>query len=375
MGGAHPYTRTKTGGKVSKETTRWLAENVVAGYTLIRPVWWARFAEAEGWATNLYPAEVPMEKVDELLAGWSPYTAPLYDVDLPAKELVLYDADMREVRAVRVEDIYPLDTHKQVKADDTGERISVVGIDHAIHSYRDWLTGTVHECVGDEAQVSSAGLLRNRAQAWVQIERPESAAGPDGIRFSPFVTISTSLDGSLASQINQNIKMVVCDNTLEIGRGQGTASRIKHTKGSSARLGDHRGVMMRIMQGESDFREELERELAVEVSDQAFGRFIEAYVPIGDDDHPAKKTRSERKRQEITQLYKADERAAAWKGTEFGVVQAVNTWNQHMSQLKNMTGLEMDDTNLRAMRNYGAALRGNQGRDMETVRLLEAVLV
>lgn len=359
---------------MSSESFPWLAENVLAGFADTRRPWWADAAEREGHATNLFPAEVPMDRVEKLISSWSPIVAGLYDIDVENRTQTLYDADMNPVQAVLLKDIDVVESHKLVKASDTGERMSVVGQSYAVHAYRDWLTGTVRECVGDEAQVSSAGLLRRRAQAWVQIERPETAIGPDGIRFSPYVTLSTSVDYSLSTQINQNTQMVVCDNTLAISRNQGLA--FKHTKGSGARLGDYRSVMSAIMRGESDFREELERQLAVKVDDTAFSRFIEAFVPIADDDMPAKKTRSERKRQEITQLYRGDPRVEAWKGTKFGVVQAVNTWQTHMSQLKNTTGIELDDTNLRAMRLYGERLRPVKGdsRDQETAKLLEAVL-
>lgn len=337
---------------MSQYSYDYLARMVLAGFAETRRPWWADGAEAGGSILNLFPAEVPMERVEELLTKWSAYTEPLYT------------GDMEEVA-----------THKLVRASDTREHIAVIGIDHAIHSYQDWLTGTVRECVGEEAQVSSAGLLKNRAQAWVQIERPETATGPDGIRFSPYITLSTSLDGSLSTQINQNTKMTICDNTLRITRGQGLAFR--HSKNSNAKLGDYRSVMTAIVQGESDFRKELERQLAVKVDDPAFSRFIEALVPIGEDDIPAKKTRSERKRQEITQLYKGDERVQGWQGTMFGAVQAVNTWQTHMSQLRNATPHEMDDTNLRAMKLYGEQLKPLKGDslDQETAKLLESVLV
>lgn len=362
---------------MSQETYQWLARNVLAGFADARRPWWADSAELQGHQLNLFSGEVPMERVEELLTSWTPYEVPLLDGDSFEDKLVtLYDADMKPVQAIRAADISPVETHKLIKASDNRQRMAVVGADYAVHAYRDWLTGTVQECTGDEAQVSSAGLLRNRAVAWVQIERPDSAVGPDGIKFSPHVVLSTSLDYTYPSQINQNTQVVICDNTLEIGRGQGLASRIKHTKNSGLRLGDHRSVMTAIMQGESDFRAELERQLAIQVDDTAFARFLESFVPIAEDDIPAKKTRSERKRQEITQLYRGDPRVAAWKGTEFGVVQAVNTWQTHMSQLRNMTGFEMDDTNLRAMRNYAQRLTPAKGEtpDQLTVKMLESVL-
>jgi phage/plasmid-like protein (TIGR03299 family) len=337
--------------KVSSETYSWLAKNVLAGFSDTRRPWWATVAENEGHDLNLYPGAVPMERVYELIASWTPI------------EEGVYSADMEEVP-----------THKLIRASDTKEIISVVGKDRATHSYRDWLVGTVQECVGEQAQVSSAGLLKRRAQAWVQIERPETAVGPDGILFSPYVSLSTSLDSSLSTQINENTQMTICDNTLRITRGQGLA--FKHTKNSNAKLGDYRSIMSAIMRGESEFRKELERQLAVKVSDDDFDRFLEFYVPVEDGDAPAKKTRSNRKRQEITNLYRNDPRVIRWEGTEFGVVQAVNTWNTHMSQLHNSTGIEMDDTNLRSMKLYSQRLRTPKGDspDQEAVKLLESVL-
>ncbi len=338
---------------MSAESYQWLAKNVLAGFADTRRPWWANHAEAEGHNLNLYPQQVPMDEVIKLIASWEPYTEGLYTADM---ELV--------------------PTHKLIRASDDKQMISVVGQDYSVHSYRNWLTGTVQEIVGDEAQVSSAGLLQNRAVAWVQIERPETAVGPDGILFSPFITASTSLNYTYQSQLNQNTRMIVCDNTLEIGRGQGLAAHYKHTKNSASKLGEYRGVMAALMAGENDFREELERQLSVKVDDTQFSRFLDSFIPIDDDDAPAKKTRSERKRQEITQLYRGDSRVQGWAGTEFGVVQAVNTWQTHMSQLRNSTGYEMDDTNLRAMRNYAAQLRAPKGDspDMGTVKLLESVL-
>jgi phage/plasmid-like protein (TIGR03299 family) len=340
---------------MSQESYQWLANNVLAGFADTRRPWWASHAEAEGHTANLYPQAVPMDEAIKLIASWEPYTEGLYTADM---ELV--------------------PTHKLVRASDNKQMIGVVGAESAVHSYRDWLVGTVQETVGDDVQVSSAGMLKNRAQAWVQIERPESAVGPDGILFSPFVLLSGSLNASISSQINQNTKMVVCDNTMEIGRRQGLAVSIKSTSGSESRLGTYRGVMTAIMNGESDFREELERQLSVKVDDTQLDRFLNAFIPMDEDDKPAKKTRATRKRQEITDLYRNDPRVCQWAGTEFGLVQAVNTWQTHMSQLRNGTDYEMDDTNLRAMRNYAQLLRsrkpGEDTADMQTAKLLESVL-
>jgi phage/plasmid-like protein (TIGR03299 family) len=357
---------------MTAETYQWLADNVLAGFAIARPPWWAKYAEREGHTPNLFDGPVPMDRVHTLLASWTPKTTRVLDEEDVIELIKQGHAGADLIRMIT--ESCREGTHKLVKADDNNDRLGLVGVDSVLHTYREWLTDTVTECVGDEAQISSAGLLRNRAQAWVQIERPETAVGPAGVKFSPYVTLSTSLDASMATQINQNTTMTICDNTLSVTRGQGLS--FKHTSGSSSKLGVYRGVMSAIMQGEHDFRAVLERLLAEQVSDDAFDKFVAALVPIADDDLPAKKTRSNRKRQQITDLYRTDERVAQWKGSAFGALQAVNTWDQHMSRLVNRTGVEMDDTNLRAMRNYADRMRAPKGEtsDQATMRVLHAVL-
>lgn len=355
---------------MSKETYQWLANNVIAGFQDTRPVWWHKYAQAEGWEPMTYPGAIPVERVKELLCSWEPTLSRILDEDtaIAAIQSGLTGDDL--IAAVRTA---RLPSHKNVKRDN--RHIGLIGIDAATHLYGDWLVGTVQETVKpDELEISSTGLLRDGAQAWVQIERPQSAVGPGGIAFSAYVMLSTSLDGSWASQINQNQTFVICDNTANIGRGQNVS--FKHTSQSGSKLGAYRGVMAAIMRGETDFKAELERMLSVKVSPDAFGRFLDKFVPIDEiNDKPAKKTRSERKRQEITALYHNDPRVVQWTGTEFGLVQAVSTWNQHVSQLRNATGYEMTDTDLRAMRNYSQAMRGNTGADNATSEVLRSVLV
>lgn len=336
---------------MTRESYGWLAKNVLAGFQAPeyhRPVWWHMLAESEGHTPRTWEKAVPFEDVHELVAGWEPTISSLFD-----------------------EDMQPVKTHKLVKTPD-GQ--AVIGIDHVLHLYGEWLTGTIRECIGDEAQISSAGLLANRMQAWVTIERPETAKGPGGVDFSPFITFSTSLDGSMASLVNQNFQLPICDNTMSIARQQGIA--FKHTKFSESKLGLYRSVVTSLMQGETNFRAILDQLLTEEVSDKQFSKVLDALVPLGADDKPAKRTRSERKRQEITTLYRTDLRVRQWTGTAFGVVQAVNTWNQHLSQLRNTTGVEMTDTDLRAMRNYADRMRSPKGKseDEQTIDILKGVL-
>lgn len=359
---------------MTQETYGWLARNVLAGFTETRTPWWLQLAINEGHTPRTWDGPVPLEEVEQLLCSWNPE---------PDKLLAESDVLAIVERYQRYPDLIQqhlsealVYSHKLIRASDDRSHLGLVGTDAVSHTYRDWLYGTMVECVRpDELEVSSAGLLRNRAQAWIQIERPQSAYGPGGVEFSPSITASTSLDGSAASMLNQNWTHTICDNTMRVTRGEGVSFR--HTSGSLSKLGTFRGVMNAILKGETDFKAVLERLLADEVSERRFSKFLESFVPIDDDDKPVKRSRSERKRQEITQLYRNDPRVAAWRGTAFGVVQAVNTWNEHLSQLCNRTGIELSDTDLRAMRNFASRLspvkRGAETEDEKTIRILAGV--
>jgi phage/plasmid-like protein (TIGR03299 family) len=340
---------------MSSETYGWLAKNVLAGFAKIRRPWWATLSEAEGHKPQLFDGAIPIERVEKLLTSWQPVVTPL-TATLPSGKVIT------------------VGSHKLVTASDDDSQLGVVGIDSADCTYADWLVGTVRECVKpSELEISSAGMLKNRSQAWIQIERPDTAVGPDGIKFSPHVTLSMALDNSLANQINQNQQFTICDNTLRITRDQGIA--FKKTSGANSKLGVYREVMLAIMRGENDFKATLESLLADEVSNRRFSKFLDSFLPVNDDDTPAKKSRSNRVRQEITHLYQYDERVAPWRGTGLGVVQAVNTWETHMSQLRNATDIELSDTDLRAMRNYAQNLTPVKGEtaDQKTMRILASV--
>ncbi len=64
-------------------------------------------------------------------------------------------------------------------------------------------------------------------------------------------------------------------------------------------------------------------------------------------------TTATKKRDEIFALYRNDERAAAWNGTALGVLQAFNTYNHHVAQVRKGTP--------RVLRNYENAIKGKTG--------------
>lgn len=147
---------------MSQETYGWLSNMVLAGYAKTRRPWWATMAEQEGHTPHLYDGPVPMADVEELMTSWTPEIFPM---TVPA----FGNPRQRETVV----------THKLVRASDDGSHLGVVGIERPTHTYNDWLVGTVKETVReDELDISSCGLLKGRAQGWIQLERPPVLSRP-----------------------------------------------------------------------------------------------------------------------------------------------------------------------------------------------------
>ena len=84
------------------------------------------------------------------------------------------------------------------------------------HQYDEWLLGTVANILDDDLCVSSAGLLREGAVAWVEVSVPEAITTPEGVTFRPNLLATTSFDGSIATTFKRTVTDVVCDNTRAV---------------------------------------------------------------------------------------------------------------------------------------------------------------
>lgn len=304
---------------MSKETREWLAENVLKGFTDVSGYAW-HYQDGDD---NHYPLGVPMDEVKRRLFG--------------------FDQEAESLYVKRGNKYVKVDGHVAVTdpSDDTGTVLGVHGQDYQVHTFKSVLLDPVEAVIGnDDVQIGSAGLLKNRKVGWLQIERPDNVVLDSGVSFRPHILLSTSLDGSYSTQINNSATNTVCDNTMEIARGEGLKYRVKHTANSLSSLGDMATVIAQLVATQDAFTEEVEALLAESVNPQRFGKFIEAYVPILDEDTKVSKTRAEKKRETLTALWKTDIRVQPWAGTAWGVVQAVNTYAQHMSQLRGVPRVE-----------------------------------
>jgi phage/plasmid-like protein (TIGR03299 family) len=300
---------------------------------------------------NHFPGAVPIERV-EALFGWDAVSAPLF-VGLPD------GSGMPQVEGKQA-----------VVRSDNGAVLGIFSDGYEIHQYREWLLTRVGNLIDDTVQIGSAGELRNGGQAWVSIEMPESITTPEGETFRPNLLACTSHDGSLATTFKRVVTRVVCDNTLAAGLGEeGQQVKIKHSRYSRLRIAEARDALAMIHTIAEDYAAECAALCRIDVSDKAWSAFLDAHTPLevkGVEKVGRSRTVALNERERLTQMWRTDERVAPWKGTAWGVLQAVNTYAHHESTVRGMS---------RPERNMARAITGGVDElDRGTVATLTRVL-
>jgi phage/plasmid-like protein (TIGR03299 family) len=147
------------------------------------------------------------------------------------------------------------------------------------HDYSDSLVGAVSDIVdvsGSDLVISSAGLLKQRAIAWVEVSVPESIVTPEGIEFRPNLLATTSLNGTVATTYKRTCTDVVCDNTRSIALAEeGQTYKVKHSRNSNLRLADAREALAVIHTTADDIEKEFAELCRIDVTDQQFYTVIE----------------------------------------------------------------------------------------------------
>lgn len=333
---------------MSRYSVEYLNNNTLIGFTGKRGNAWHRdLSLVSGGLDNHYVGAIPADEILSRLFPWEERIAPVF---------VEIDGQM-----VRQED------RKAIYRSDTGAVLGIHSEGYTPHSYRKWLVENLDRIVGGNAQYANAGLLAHGAQAWVQIEMPDNIDIPGGAVIRPFLLATTSFDGSVATTYKTGFTNVVCDNTFGMFmREAGETYRRKHTRNSEFSLlsaADAFGTLSLVAE---TVAADIETLLAVDVTELQWQKFVEAHAPIKADSSKRAVTIAENTRGKLTQLWRTDIRVAPWAGTAWGVIQAVNTFNEHMQTVRNVDPFE---------RKMVRAVKGQIARDdSATVKTLSDVI-
>jgi phage/plasmid-like protein (TIGR03299 family) len=305
------------------------------------PAWWKRTGLDSKGEPNHYPGPVPVEDIRRRLLYWQPVIAEVH-----------VKADILSADGVTSLDIHD-DSRLAVVHPETGRILGMHKSGYKVHDYDEWCIRNVETVVDSTANdgslvVAGAGMLKWGALFWVQFQLNQTREVA-GVKYRPFITAFTSLDGSLASTYTRGSQVVVCDNTLSSALGQaktsGHIARRKHTKHSLANIDEVRQKLDIIFEVDEAFKHQLEVLTNTTVSESEWSAFVQAHMPIKDDAKGSALGRAEARRERLTSLWNADERVTPWKGTAFGVIQAVNTFTHHMSRVVTSNGLNRGHAN------------------------------
>ena len=239
------------------------------------------------------------------------------------------------------------------------------------HQYPEWLLTTVANVLDDSLSISSAGLLRDGAIAWVEVSVPESITTPEGVTFRPNLLATTSFDGSIATTFKRTVTDTVCDNTRDLALSEhGQQYKVKHSRYSQLRIGEARAALAMVHTLADEFAAEVAQLCATEVTRSQWAGFLDAVVPRVDDKGVPLTGRAlalgDKKRDILARLYTYDQRVAPWAGTAHGVLQAVNTYEHHEGTVRGAS---------RSERNMLRAISGDFDRlDRDSLQTLNQVL-
>ena len=351
---------------MTKETLEHLNTHTLIGNTDARGTAWHYRAEHQGEEPNHYPGPIPVADVQRRLFSWQAVSRRLA-VETPAEiGTMTHRTETGEpMRWALVAD------RQGVCRDDTNELMGIFAPSYAMHQYREWLVDTVADILDDDLSISSAGLLKGGAVAWVEVSVPESITTPQGVVFRPNLLATTSFDGSIATTFKRTVTDVVCDNTREAALAEhGQTFKVRHSRYSHAKLAPARDALAVVHSMAEAFTREIDELCRVEVNEAAWQRFLDLHVSRIDERGSALKGRSltmaNNKREALQRLYRHDDRVAPWAGTAHGVIQAVNTYEHHVSSVRGVP---------RAERNMLRAISGDFAKlDRRTMHTLTTVL-
>jgi phage/plasmid-like protein (TIGR03299 family) len=321
----------------------WISKHVLTGFTSKRGNAWHHRAGTD----NHFPGAVPMERVDALF-NW--------DVDESA---VYVDAADSKVA---------VPNRKAIIRSDTRDVLGIFADSYVPHLYGEWLVDNVSKILDAQLQIGSAGLLKRGAVGFVQIEMEETMrSAATGESFRPFLLAATSLDGSLATTYKQGVTRTVCDNSLSVALSESSDQQIRyrHTAYSIARISDAREALAIVFDGAKDFDDEVKALVDQSVTDEQFTKFMELEFPAGQSKRGL--TVATNTRERVTAMYHNDERVKDFRGTAWGAVQAVSTYNQHERRVNKGTE--------RVERNFLEFVKGTvKSTDTDTRKNLTKVL-
>lgn len=309
--------------------------------------WWANDYEEMH-----FDGSIPLETARQLI-GWNPVQVPMTYAHPVTGAQTLYGEYVPNADGTGLDYVGPM----VVLRDDTYAPLGRNGGKSNLFSPWEWaINGPLRLLDTPELNLGFVGTFKGGSQFAVQIELAKTIVDDyTAVAYRPFLYAASSVDGSLAPQYGKAYTRIVCENTFSMATGEakreGLFYKVRQTK--NARVDDNAArEALQIVHGMTDdISKELRAMCDTAVTDRQWSAFLDAYMPIPEKDGTSKTggrayTTASNTRDELTALWNNDVRCAPWRNTAFGVSQAVTTWHQNMSIVRNVSRVERNKLNM-----------------------------
>lgn len=336
------------------------------------------------WGGGHFAGAVPLEEALALLQFEILELPSLVDAPgsnfakFKAIEAIMGDATLtadEKMEAIRNITVVEVPNKKAIGRDveEVGRRVfNVVSKKYTPHDYVEVLVEnvmTILDASGNDLMIGSVFVFEDGRQACIQVRPPEGVT-VGGDRLLPWLNVFSSLDGSLATTYKAVVTRLQCDNTMMLAWAEdGQVVKIKHTKNSKLALAEARDLLGVTFTHVPEYQQMVEEWMNTTVVDDQFNELVKRLVPIDDDSSKRGTTMAVNKRSQLLELWETDTRVAPYRGTKWGAYNAFNTYDQHLSIVRN---IDKDDRHLRNAQNLMDGTTEN--RDETVLRAIDLIL-
>jgi phage/plasmid-like protein (TIGR03299 family) len=211
--------------------------------------------------------------------------------------------------------------------DDTQEVLGVVSSRYKVVQNKDAFAFTDALIGENDVRYETAGLLSN-GKAWLLGRMPSRKIAGDEVE--PYLVFTNGFDGKSPIQVALTPIRIWCSNTLNFALK--TAKRswtARHTGSLEDKLREAEATLLHANQYMDELADSANEFLKIKIDDTAFIKFVEALFPISEKDGDRKTNNIIEMQNELTYRYQAAPDVQKFRGTAWGVIQAVTDMINH----------------------------------------------
>jgi phage/plasmid-like protein (TIGR03299 family) len=216
---------------------------------------------------------------------------------------------------------------------DTGQVLGVVGSLYKIVQNKDALGFLADIADTNEIKIMGGGYFRGGARPWIQARLPEDIliAGDPNEAIAPYIFGATGHDGGLQVTVALTPVRVICQNTYAAALKSVRRFTIRHLSSVDGRVSDARKTLGMSFSYFKDYAEAMNQLVQKPMVEDVFRDVVNRLFPLPPDSaSDEQKENVQKQRAALLGVYLNSPTVANVRGTEYGALQAITEWYDHV---------------------------------------------